>query len=156
MQYTIAYDKANYHLDGEFPKDLPSEQAFVHTGMFVGWVIDNDLYDKEFFKQLNMEKGVEAFKKRKITGVQIYQNSLDGALTNDDLSEEGNEFAKYYFDAKTWPYMNDYRETLCKGLPTEYHVRDTWENYDKLKVVMDKRYSEWKSRRSKKFWQFWK
>lgn len=41
---TIIYDKAKYHYEGDFPQELPMEQAFVHTGMFLGWVIDNNLF----------------------------------------------------------------------------------------------------------------
>src|SRR5438105_13524465 len=32
-----AYDKADWHAEGDFPDDLPEDQATVHTGMFVGW-----------------------------------------------------------------------------------------------------------------------
>src|SRR5262245_20687641 len=31
------YDKAKYHYDGDYPKGLPRPQAFVHTGMLIGW-----------------------------------------------------------------------------------------------------------------------
>ncbi|MDM5319251.1 hypothetical protein RGT17_02390 [Bacillus altitudinis] len=44
----IVYDKAKYHYDGEFPKDLSIEQAFVHTGMFLGWIIDKKILMEKF------------------------------------------------------------------------------------------------------------
>ncbi|WP_242246744.1 hypothetical protein [Bacillus cereus group sp. BfR-BA-01523] len=31
MFQTIIYDKAKYHYEGDFPQELPMEQAFVHT-----------------------------------------------------------------------------------------------------------------------------
>ena len=37
------YDKAKYHSGGNFPEELDQFQSFVHTGMYVGWLIDNDL-----------------------------------------------------------------------------------------------------------------
>ena len=45
---TIIYDKAKYHYEGDFPQELPMEQAFVHTGMFLSWIIDNNLFSDEF------------------------------------------------------------------------------------------------------------
>jgi hypothetical protein len=42
----FVYDKAKCHYDGEFPQGLPHEQGFVHTGMFLGWVIDSEMYEK--------------------------------------------------------------------------------------------------------------
>jgi len=35
MREAIVYDKAKWHYGGDYPKDLPIEQAFVHTGMFL-------------------------------------------------------------------------------------------------------------------------
>jgi hypothetical protein len=42
------YDKAKYHYGGQFPPDQTMEQALVHTGMYLGWVIDAGLYSEEF------------------------------------------------------------------------------------------------------------
>ena len=48
MKHPQVYDKAEYHYDGEFPADLPIEQAFVHTGMFLGWIVYHHLYSDWF------------------------------------------------------------------------------------------------------------
>ena len=32
----VVYDKAKYHYGGDFPEDLPDEQAFVHTDLYLG------------------------------------------------------------------------------------------------------------------------
>lgn len=45
---TVICDKAKYHYEGDFPKDLPIEQVFVHTEMFLGWVIENNLFSGGF------------------------------------------------------------------------------------------------------------
>jgi hypothetical protein len=66
MPEPYVYDKAKYHYGGNYPEDLPEEQAFVHTGIFLGWVIDNDLYSDEFRE--DMEGYIAAFKARHITG----------------------------------------------------------------------------------------
>jgi hypothetical protein len=39
---------------------------------------------------------------------------------------------------------------------TIYHVDDTWENADKIVLVLDKRFKEWKQRSKRKpWWEFW-
>ena len=67
---TIVYDKAKYHYEGDFPQELPMEQAFVHTGMFLGWIIDNHLFSDEFLEET--EEEINKFKLRKMTGTQVY------------------------------------------------------------------------------------
>lgn len=67
---TVIYDKAKYHYNGDFPEDLPIEQAYVHTGMFLGWIIENNLYSKAFEEK--SQDDINKFKLRQITGTQIY------------------------------------------------------------------------------------
>ena len=47
IQKTI-YDNAKSHFLGNFPDSLPIEQAYVHIGMYLGWIIDLDLYSEYF------------------------------------------------------------------------------------------------------------
>jgi hypothetical protein len=145
MAEPIVYDKAKYHYDGDFPDDLEIEQGFVHTGMFLGWIIDHDLYSDWFGKELGGY--VIAFKACDMTGAKVFE-ACDGVLMNDMLSDEGNDFAQHYFDFERGKYMGDYGEVLANGLPTMYHVADTWANYEKLKKRIDKRYREWKNAKS--------
>lgn len=145
MFNVIVYDKAKYHYQGNFPKRLSIDQAFVHTGMFLGWIIDNNLFSKEFEEETTHE--IRRFKQRELTGTQIYMK-WDGVLASDMLNDEGNEFAKNYFDFETGLFPLDYEETFPK-IPTIYHVKDTWENYFKIKKVIDKRYLEWVNQRPK-------
>ena len=145
MHEPHVYDKAKYHHDSpDFPKDLPIEQASVHTGMFLGWVIDNDLYSEDF--RNGAEEIIDAFKKREITGAKVFEY-MDGVLTDQDLSDEGNAFAQDYFDFDKGGYLKDYEEVLASKLPSFFHVKDTWENYKRLKQVIGRRYNDWKNRR---------
>ena len=149
---TDVYDKAKWHYGGEFPDDLDEFQGFVHTGMFLGWLVDNDLMSDQF--KSDFEEEIEEFKKQELTGSQIFERCCDGVLMLEDISELGNRFALHYFDFDTGKYLADYEATLANSLPTMYHVADTWDNYKKLKVVLDKRFSEWKNQNNKK--PFWK
>ena len=146
------YDKAKYHYGGNYPKDLPKEQAFVHTGMFLGWLIDHVLCSEDFYRESHAS--VEAFKRREKTGTQIYVE-WDGALVEDMLSEDGNAFARHYFDFQTGRYLKDYEVLVGAGLPSLYHVQDTWDNYQAIARRIDQRYAQWMRQRRKRWWEFW-
>ena len=144
MRKSYVYDKAKYHHNSpDFPKDLPMEQAFIHTGMFLGWVIDNGLYSEDF--RNGAEEIIGAFKKREITGAKVFEH-MDGVLTDQDLTDEGNAFAQDYFDFNKGEYLKDYEEVLASNLSSPFHVKDTWENYERLKQVIDRRHNDWKNR----------
>ena len=147
MDDTLVFDKAKWHYEGDFPADLGEDQAFVHTGMFLGWVIDAGLYSEEFAD--DFEKEIRRFKARKLTGPGVYRIG-DGVFADDMLSEEGLAFTQAYFDFKKGKYLKDYKALLADSLPTAYHVKDSWENYDRLKPQIDKRFSAWRKKRRAK------
>jgi hypothetical protein len=68
----------------------------------------------------------------------------DVQLTDEDLSDEGNAFAVAYFDFQNGKFLADYESSLGAGLPGLYHVPDTWQSYDVIKPVLDRRFAEWK------------
>lgn len=135
------YDKAKWHYKGDFPDDLEPFQGYVHTGMFLGWCIDAGLVSERFCNELKEE--IEQFKQHKLTGSQIFKRCCDGALMLEDLTATGNRFAMAYFEFNNGRYLHDYETTLGQNLPSIYHVADTWENYEQLKVVLDNRFFEW-------------
>jgi hypothetical protein len=135
------YDNAKWHYEGDFPDDLKEYQGYVHTGMFVGWLIENDMMSEKFKNEFADE--IEGFKKQQYTGTQIYQTCCGGVLMLEDLSERGNRFALAYFNLEAGEYLGDYEAMLGILRPTIYHVADTWDNYELMKQVIDKRFSEW-------------
>jgi hypothetical protein len=148
------YDKAKWHFGGEFPEDLEDFQGYVHTGMFLGWLIDNDLVSDEF-KNDHAEE-IKKFKQQKLTGPQIFERCCDGVLMVEDVGELGNRFALPYFNFDTGQYLSDYEKTLAENLPSLYHVTDDWNNYKILAQLLDKRFLDWKNQNNKKlFWKFW-
>lgn len=137
----MIYDKAKYYFD-DLPEDLPIEQAYVHTGMFLGWIIENNLFSKEFEER--SKDDINRFKLRQITGTQIYMK-WGGVFADDMLNDGGNQFARYYFNTdKRWKYMNDYMDIFVTAGETLYHVQDAWENYFELKEEIDYSYMFWK------------
>lgn len=140
MPERIVYDKAKYHYEGVFPNHLSFKQAYVHTGMFLGWLIEHQLLSREF--EAEMEIDIQKFIQREITGAEIYRNA-DGVLADDMLNEEANQFAMEYFDFDNGLFLEDYEEAFSE-VDSLYEVEDSWENYSKIKAVIDGRYMEWK------------
>jgi hypothetical protein len=135
----VTYDKAMNHFLGNFPDALPIEQAYVHIGIFLGWIIDNNLYS-EFFED-ESEIQIYRFKNRQIT-CTILSEIWDGYLGYDLFNKEGNLFAYYYYGGGV--YKKDYETILAKDLPSIYHVKDSWENYELMSKKINERFEEWK------------
>ena len=146
----MAYDNWDWHAGGEFPEDLAPEAGATHIGMFVAWAYSAGLIG-EFHLEESAE-GLEELKNRTASPGQWLLTWCDGKFWDEDLSEEGNEFARHYYQGDAQPdYITDYDATLgvgAGGPETSYHVPDTWETFDVLKPVLDKRLDEWRSSQS--------
>src|SRR5262249_5638513 len=89
------YDKAKYHYEGEFPADLDDDQAYVHTGFFLGWLVEHNFLADEIVR--DFEKEIAAFNARRTTAPQLYA-LLGGVFDETMLTDEGNRFTRAYFD----------------------------------------------------------
>jgi hypothetical protein len=167
----MKYDDASWHYDGDFPEGLPTEAGATHIGMFVAWCMLNGLagpiHTDEFPDELR------SLESREITPGQFVIRACDEKFTDEDLTDEGNKFALAYFGTPGGmaQYVTDYEDTLSRGEATLYHIKDSWENYDKLAKVIDRRFNEWKDGKmssfaekdfdiggiadSKPWWKFW-
>ena len=141
----MKYDDYNWHINDTFPSDLPHDAALTHMGMFMGWVIDTEL-ESELLKD-NFYSELRKFRNREITGSQFIKLCCDYKLTSDDLNDEGNLFAKDYY--ATYQYFKDYGNVSDDSTESIFHEADNWENYQKVKSVIDKRYTKWKIKNNK-------
>ncbi len=138
----MKYDDASWHYGGDFPDDLPNEAGATHIGMFVAWALLIDLGGS-----IHLEDYPEEFAKlrsREVTPAQFFLQACDEKFTDDDLSEEGNAFAQFYYEPDDANYLEDYVMILCQNLPSLYHVADTWDNFELLKPILDERFSSWR------------
>jgi len=143
---TYVFDKAKWHYEGDFPQELDTTQAFVSTGMFIMWVIKNDLVSKRSRKEDRAE--IELVKQNEMTGAQFYRKNWDGVLSSKELSDEADEFAREYLNIQNDVYTaDDFTNVLAAGLPTIYHVEDSIENYQIIEPVIMERYQDWKRRK---------
>lgn len=132
------YDNAKNHFLGNFPESLPIEQAYVHIGMYLGWIIEKGLYS-EFFED---EAAVQMirFQRREIS-CTILSEMWDGYLGHELFSKTGNMFTYYYYGGGI--YKKDYQTVLAGDLPSIYHVQDTWFSYEKMAKKIAGRFEEW-------------
>jgi hypothetical protein len=139
----MTYDRIDWHTGNNFPKELPFKNGGTHIGMFLSWIIDNDLIG--LFHIENSKESVEKVKNREMTGTQFLIKECDSKLWPEDLNEEGNNFAKSYYANENdyGQYIDDY-SIVFNNYETLYHVDDTWENYKKIEFVISKKYREWK------------
>jgi hypothetical protein len=152
----MKYDDASWHYGGgEYPDDLSEDAAGTHSGMFVAWALLAGLGGKLFTVELPDE--LARLKARSVTPGRFFLDACDGKFVDEELNEEGNAFTQVYFDLDKGMYLGDYDAALVGDLSTAYHVPDTWQNFDKLKPVLDRRLAEWRGGklRAKPWWKFW-
>lgn len=134
------FDKAKYHDNSIEQLGLDEEQAFVHTGLFFAWLVNNGLMSDFFCDETR--DGIIELKDRKISPSTLYMN-WDGVLSGEMLNEKGFNFALNYFDFKKGAYLADYEYVFNVKDGQVFTVRDTWDNYDKIKPLIDEAYKEW-------------
>ena len=150
----LKYDDASWHCGGDFPNDLPDEAGATHIGMFVTWAVLNGLAG-----QIHTEDLPEALAKlqsRQDTPGAWFLQACDGKFTDEDLNEEGNQFARdYYADdaglqTGVESYLADY-DAVFADVDSLYRVPDTWESYEKVAPTIARRFMKW--RNSKTGWR---
>jgi hypothetical protein len=152
----MAYDRADF--DYSTTEDsLPKGHAATHIGMFLAWAALNGLLN-DYHEQHSAEL-LKQLRTRRITGREFFAAVFKEQFAEKDLNVEGNSFAEHYYRnlaGEKGPYFGDYRKILASGLPSFWHVADTWENFDKLAPVISRRFEQWKNPAPRRWWQFWK
>jgi hypothetical protein len=110
--------------------------------MFVAWAFLAGLGGP--IAAANFPGQLERLRSRSVTPGAFFLEVSGGKFLDEDLNDEGNAFARAYFDFEHGQYLADYDATLGAGLAEIYYVSDTWENFERLKRVLDRRFREWK------------
>lgn len=138
----MIYDKIEWHINGDFPKGLKPESAGIHTGMFLEWIINNDLISDFHLKEsLN---SIDLVKNRMMDGLTFLIKECDSKFTDEDLNNEGNKFAFYYYadDNDYCDYIDDYANVF-KDHTSLYSVENNLKNYNLIEQVISKKYGLW-------------
>jgi hypothetical protein len=134
----VKYDDASWHYGGDYPSDLPIAAAGTHIGLFAAWAVLSGLASKEFLD----DNAVSPLQERAVSPAAFFMAACDGKLCDDDLNEDGNAFARWYYDAY---YFEDYADVLSADLPSIYHVADNWQSFQFVKPRLDQRLAQWRT-----------
>ena len=142
----MTYDDAAWHRGEGWPEELPDDASATHSGLYLAWALTAGLGSDHHLVD-SPDELAELLARRLTPGV-YFLTVCDGKFTDEDLNAEGNAFTRAYFQQEGATFFADYREYLAKGLPTEYHVADSWSSFDKLAPVLDRRLANWRRGRT--------
>ncbi|GAA4820942.1 hypothetical protein [Algivirga pacifica] len=136
----IIDDVRSYFLK-DWPEGVHLEQAYLHIGMYLGWIIEHDLYSEDFEEEFDVQ--IFRFKKRDLSCI-IIGELWDGIISMDQFClPEGCDFTDYYYAGGV--YLQDYKEVFHCNEATMFDVEDSWENYEKMILKINERYEAWKA-----------
>jgi hypothetical protein len=134
-------DRIDWHASSPaFPEGVSRKNAGTHIGMFLAWCVLRNMLAPELREPLATP--IQALRERRMTGKDFLAKHCDGKLVVELLTREAGSFAGAYYPSK---YIKDYKRILAAGLPTEYHVVDTWANYERLEPVVSEAFQKWKN-----------
>lgn len=137
----MAIDRIDWHADMAIEEGLGWDNAGTHIGIYLAWIILNDLVGEIHLAESPEE--IQMLKDRKITGRDYLIELCDEKFWEEDLNAEGLAFTQYYYENDN-AYFEDYDRVLAQDLDSLYEVRNTWANYDLMAKTLDERYQAWK------------
>ena len=154
----MKYDDVSWHNSGDYPSDLPPENAATHIGVYLAWCLYNGFASDE----LKQESGEDILKvvNGSMTGAQFLLSNCDGKFWDTDLSETGQAFTSDYYENNKSEFSKQFGfffSDYCKVLDDDkfdsvYHYEDSQKNYNAVASVIDKRFKEWSDfKKIKKF-----
>ena len=140
----MKYDDASWHFGADdFPEHASPQMAATHIGMFVAWAIFRGLMSEEFIADFAAQ--VQTLKLKQTTpGLFVWQ-FMEGKFSTNDLSKPAQEFANVYYNVDRSPnYLSDYQALNRDRLESELLLPDDWVTYERVRAVIDKRFSGWR------------
>ncbi|MBU1566033.1 MAG: hypothetical protein KJ630_10440 [Proteobacteria bacterium] len=141
----MKYDDASWHYGGDYPKELPVQNAFTHIGIFLAWAIESGLAGELHTDERPEE--IDALLERKMTGAEFLERNCDGKFTDEDLNEIGNKFAAKFYEDYYFDLYVDVTDPDDK-FESVYHVPNSWETYEKVAPLISKAFKKWKKKNS--------
>lgn len=140
----MAFDKMDWHAV-TFPDSIPYENAGTHIGIYLAWLINNELLHEDW--QEEFVKAIARVKNRESTGRDILMEYFDETLSEDIMTDEALEFTGEYYDSA---YIDDFADALAaEEHDSEFAVYlhdDTWENYDMVEPVITAKFEKWRNK----------
>lgn len=139
----MAFDKMDWHAV-TFTDSIPYENAGTHIGMYLAWLVNNDLIQDDWREEF--ADAFERVRSREMTGRDLLVECLDEALPEELMVDEALEFTGEYYVTS---YIDDFAAALAEeDVDSEFAVylhEDTWENYDRIEHVINEKFEKWKN-----------
>ena len=126
------FDGLDWHLAAAAERGHPAAHAFAHIGLYLAWVIRNDLHNPDAIPA----DGVAAVLSGEPAGPAI-RTAVHGRLRSDVLSPEGSEFTAWYYPR----YLDDFATAFADATP--YSVVEGAASYARIAPTIERRYAEW-------------
>lgn len=136
---TTVLDNANWHFFGDFPEDLPYENAATHIAFIFGWAVRHHLESEDI--AATYPKALEVFRNRLMLPTKLFLGACDGRLLIRDLSDEAGQFVSEYIESDG--RSDDLTVITDPSMPTFYHIQETWQNFDKYELYVNTRFANW-------------
>jgi hypothetical protein len=128
-------DEAAWHVEAAEERGQPADAAFTHIGLFLAWLIRNDLHDPAAFRP-DVVAAVGA-PGAAVSPAAALRGASGGRLDPADLSPEGEAFTAWYYPR----YLDDYAVAFADR--PDYGVPDDVTSYARIAPTIDRRYEEW-------------
>lgn len=138
------FDDASYYFERTQSLGLPRSQAFVHTGLYLGWIVLSGLCSEPFRR--DHAAAIVEFESGRLSGPELFER-IGGVFSAAMLSVEGEAFTAAYFNLERSTYLKDYGHLLADRQTTAYHVPDTPESFRRMSERIQRRYEAWKAAR---------
>jgi hypothetical protein len=149
----VKYDDASWHSGGNFPDSSPDEYGGTHIALFLRWC-----FTRGWAGELHLDEesdDIDRVARGRLRATDFLFKNCDGKLTDQDLNEEGNAFAKQYYGEEGL-YLQDYADhfgDLMYVAPEEDH------DFEAFSSLLESRYQTGilttTQLKPKPWWKFW-
>ncbi|MBM4014741.1 MAG: hypothetical protein FJ293_07240 [Planctomycetes bacterium] len=112
------------------------------------WLLERGLFAPEL-----LALGRAPLADGRVDGAQLldrFERELDGCLLSDMLTEQGDRFARDYYERR---WLADYVDAVGGNDPSPYAVAWNESNWQRLAELLDRRYAEFQKPK-RRWWPF--
>lgn len=137
------YDHIAFHLDADWPPELPEHHAAHHMGYYYAWAVSQNLHSEAAAALPQFA----ALQNGTLSGADFVLSQLNGGLDETCFNQLGNRFTAFYYADEEEGYgrfMEDYFAAL--GLENDaafYRTADTPEHQQTLCTVFQAAFEQW-------------
>lgn len=139
------YDHITFHLDEDYPSDLPAHNAVHHIGFYFAWAVSQNLHSAAVASLPEFDLLQQGL----ISGSVFVLNQLGGGIDETCFNELGNRFTAFYYHDDEDGYGNfliDYFNALNLNDETDfYRTEDNPESQALVNPIFQAAFEHWRA-----------